>query len=248
MNILKKSILYLKGMSIMNRDEYLRELEHLLSDIDEQDRIEAIEYYKSYFDDAGVENEQKVIETLGTPYQLSQTIRDSLQGRFEENIEIGDDGIRSDKYQEKNEIQSKERKRRERMDKRDKMIFLVLLVLFCLPLSAILHTFSGIFGIVFSIFVFFFGFWIVTFIFYICAALFIVYGVSLIVPFIGSSIISVGGGLICLGTGFILIALGYIFGKIAQWFFKTFLPMLFRKIADGMNSLLNRRLANENDA
>lgn len=232
----------------MNRDEYLRQLEQLLSDINEEDRNEALDYYKSYFDDAGIENEQQVIETLGTPYQLSQTIRDSLKGEFDENIEIGDDGIKSQKYEEKNEIQNaKERKKRERIDKRDKMIFLVLLVFLCIPLSAILHTFSGIFGIIFSIFLFFFGFWIVTFIFYVCAAVCIVYGISLLLPFIGSSVMSVGGGLVCLGIGFILIALGYIFGKIAQWFFREFLPMLFRKIADGMNSLLNRRLANEND-
>jgi len=228
----------------MNKDEYLKELEKLLSDIDEQDRNEALEYYRNYFEDAGIENEKEVIETLGTPYTLSQTIKDGLKEQFDENIEIGDEGIKSQKYEDKNEV-LKAKKKKERMDKRDKFIFIILLIILCVPLSAILHTFSGVIGVIFSILTFFFGFWIITFLFYICAAMSISYGVSLIFPF--STIISVGGGFIYIGIGFILIALGYVFGKISKWFFKEFLPKMFRWIADKMNSLLNRRLEHENN-
>ena len=38
---------------MMNRKEFMRQLELLLSDISEDERREALDYYESYFDEAG---------------------------------------------------------------------------------------------------------------------------------------------------------------------------------------------------
>ena len=46
----------------MNRTEFLEQLERLLWDIPESERKEALEYYQDYFEDAGAENEGKVIQ------------------------------------------------------------------------------------------------------------------------------------------------------------------------------------------
>lgn len=62
----------------MKRDDFLNELEQKLGDIPEGDRLDAIEYYYDYFDEAGEENEQKVIRELGSPERVAQTIRDNL--------------------------------------------------------------------------------------------------------------------------------------------------------------------------
>ena len=37
----------------MNRAQFMKQLEKLLSDISEEERKEALDYYESYFDDAG---------------------------------------------------------------------------------------------------------------------------------------------------------------------------------------------------
>ena len=37
----------------MNRKEFLKQLEELLSDIPEAERRDAMNYYQNYFDDAG---------------------------------------------------------------------------------------------------------------------------------------------------------------------------------------------------
>ena len=37
----------------MNRVQFMEQLKKLLSDISEEERQEALEYYESYFDDAG---------------------------------------------------------------------------------------------------------------------------------------------------------------------------------------------------
>ncbi len=62
----------------MNRDEFLRQLERLLMNIPESDRLDAIAYYNDYFDDAGIENEQQVILELGSPEKVAETIREEL--------------------------------------------------------------------------------------------------------------------------------------------------------------------------
>ena len=51
----------------MNRIEFMTELASLLQDVPVEERKEAMQYYNDYFDDAGEENEQQVIEELGEP-------------------------------------------------------------------------------------------------------------------------------------------------------------------------------------
>ena len=62
----------------MNRVEFIQQLEQLLRDIPENDRLDAISYYKDYFDEAGVENEQNVIRELGSPAKVAATIKADL--------------------------------------------------------------------------------------------------------------------------------------------------------------------------
>lgn len=64
----------------MNRAEFMRQLEGLLWDISPAERESALQYYNDYFDDAGMDKEQDVIETLGTPDSVAQSIRKDLLG------------------------------------------------------------------------------------------------------------------------------------------------------------------------
>lgn len=67
----------------MNRVEFMRELEALLSDIPESERSEALQYYEDYLNDAGVENEQGAMEELGTPEEIASHIKAGLNGNEE---------------------------------------------------------------------------------------------------------------------------------------------------------------------
>lgn len=64
----------------MNRNEFMRQLECLLSDVTPNERTEAIQFYNDYFEDAGPENEQAVIKALGSPAKLAATIKADLTG------------------------------------------------------------------------------------------------------------------------------------------------------------------------
>lgn len=59
----------------MNRVEFMETLSRLLQDIPEEDRIDALKYYNDYFDDAGSENEQNVIEELESPEKVAMKIK-----------------------------------------------------------------------------------------------------------------------------------------------------------------------------
>lgn len=62
----------------MNRTEFMSQLEILLRNVSDGEREEALQYYNDYFDDAGAENEQAVIEALGNPARVAENIRREL--------------------------------------------------------------------------------------------------------------------------------------------------------------------------
>lgn len=64
----------------MNRADFMNQLESLLTSIAPAEREEAIQYYNDYFDDAGEENEQEVIEALGNPARVAENIKRDLLG------------------------------------------------------------------------------------------------------------------------------------------------------------------------
>lgn len=71
----------------MNKETYLQELRKGLKILPQYDREEAIEFYEEYFDEAGVENEAKVIEDLGEPKILAKKILvDVVDRKYEETM------------------------------------------------------------------------------------------------------------------------------------------------------------------
>lgn len=85
----------------MNRKQFMEELRQLLTGISEEERVEALQYYEDYFDDAGAENEQQVIEELGTPQKVASTICLNLEPGSEQNGEFTESGFQDERFEEK---------------------------------------------------------------------------------------------------------------------------------------------------
>lgn len=64
----------------MNRLEFMQRLEQLLSDISAKEKEEALKYYNDYLNDAGVENEEEVLMSLGSPEKVAKIIKEGLYG------------------------------------------------------------------------------------------------------------------------------------------------------------------------
>ena len=62
----------------MTREEYLRQLERYLKRLPKEDYDSAMEHFIEYFDEAGPEGEQAVIEELGTPKQAASELLRNL--------------------------------------------------------------------------------------------------------------------------------------------------------------------------
>lgn len=69
----------------MNKEIFLRDLRRFLADIPEDEREQALKYYEDYFEDAGPEKEQQVIQELGSPLDIAKQIKSTNQ----ENISYG---------------------------------------------------------------------------------------------------------------------------------------------------------------
>lgn len=173
----------------MNKETYLKELRKNLKVLDSKERDEVIAFYEEYFDDAGVENEAKVIEEFGTPKELSKKILvDVVNRRFNESE--GEEEV-EDKKAKNSSIRG---------------IWVVLAALLALPLSPILLALVIVLAaIAFAI--------VVTIIAVILSGALVVgvgvitfgLGLTLLLSKFGAAITVIGCGLICYGVGALLV-------------------------------------------
>lgn len=62
----------------MTREEYLRQLRKYLKRLPKEDYDNAMEYFTEYFDDAGPEGEQRVMQELGSPREAAAELLANL--------------------------------------------------------------------------------------------------------------------------------------------------------------------------
>ena len=62
----------------MRREDFMRQLERLLEGVAEEEKKEALSYYQSYFEDAGEENEERILKELESPEKVAATIKADL--------------------------------------------------------------------------------------------------------------------------------------------------------------------------
>ena len=223
----------------MNKKQYLDELSFLLLDIPDEEREDALSFYENYFDEAGIENELKVIKELGEPSKIAAIIKDSIKGHFEENIEAGDDGFDNKNYHKHHEIVKNEKKvglfenlkiKFDELSKADKGLIIALIILSSLPISGLLFgTLEVSLSLLIIPLTIVFGAWIIT------IALFIV-GIGLIVGGVLGFFSTPALGLIMVGAGCVVLAFANIAEKLARWIFKDLIP----KIIDIISSFFNR--------
>lgn len=131
----------------MTREEYFICLESYLKDLSMEECKEALEYYQNYFDEAGPDKEEEVIEKLGSPKQLAATILNSEADS--ENVNYG---TASEKKTNSNTLESGVNSNEQNSNRTLKIVIAVLVFIIAFPVlvslaSAILGIACGlIFG------------------------------------------------------------------------------------------------------
>lgn len=218
----------------MNRVEFLAELENLLQDIPEEERQEAQSFYQNYFDDAGPENEQRVMEELESPEKVAESIRQGCFGAEETQSQ--------EQMEETGEMHSqnqKEHKIGESFYNQHKALSIVIIVVIVLALiSAWTTSFGGVFGVIIGILGLFIGIAFGT-----AGAAFgcIVAGVGLLIAGIAALFSSITLGLVLMGCGLLVLVLGILFMILCILFCGKFLPWLWRNCKKLWDSMFQKK-------
>jgi uncharacterized membrane protein len=203
----------------------MERLERLLQDISQRERVEALAYYNDYFDDAGEENEQEVISSLGSPEKVAATIKEGLGEKPKE--EDGNTITTSGEGNHRTSGQSTDWGK------------IILIVLLCLVLSPILVPAGGAaLSIILAIPAAFFGVFIAVGAGGIGLA---IAGVVLVIVGIGKLFISAAVGLSVLGVGFLLLGIGTLGIIAAVWIAWKVIPWIIRGIVGLFRGVFDRK-------
>lgn len=214
----------------MNKSEYMRELERLLQNIPENERVEAMTYYEEYFNDAGVENEQQVIEELGYPAKVAENIKEGLRGSM--GYQNTGTGYQNTGYQHIGTQNVYTGTGAAQQPQKDGMPAwaIVLIVFGCIIVSPVLiggaaAIFGALAGVVFGLLGLILGFGASGVALFVAAVACLIAGFAVLGawPFAGLGLI--GAGLICaaLGIGFIILTVW-----LCGWALPTFIKWVIR--------------------
>lgn len=86
----------------MRKEEFLRQLEYLLQDIPDEDKEEAIAYYRDYLEEAGSEHEEQAIEEFGSPERVAAIIRADISGNLQDDGSFTETGYVDERFKDPN--------------------------------------------------------------------------------------------------------------------------------------------------
>ncbi len=217
----------------MNKESFLRKLRELLAGIPAAEVEEALEYYRDYFEDAGVENEARVIEELGSPERVAENIRLDLgypAGERKESTEwtgTYQENTYSDPYPNPYPEQPKggSTYSEPQKEKGHSVGWIILAICTCwLWAPLLIALISVLFGLSVAAFGIIFGLG--------AAALGIVIaGIALIGIGIAKMVISPAGGLLLFGIGMLLVGLSLFGIVLVAMICGKAIPALFQGIA-----------------
>ena len=74
----------------MKKEIFLERLEALLQDIPEEEKRDAIDYYRDYLEEAGPEKEEEVLAEFQSPEHIAEVIRSCRVNGVAANLQTGD--------------------------------------------------------------------------------------------------------------------------------------------------------------
>ncbi len=248
----------------MSKKEFMEELEILLGELPDEEREDVLRYYESYFEDAGIGQEQIVIKELGSAGRVAAQILRAFRAEnsegiytergYQERESIKETPIRYETKQEKTEQKQEkfyeEAQKEATTDNSGIYIFkkklsggslVLILILTILTFPIWISVLGGVFGTLFGLFV-------------ALIALVLGFGVAGIVCTIAGLVVLCVGIIKCLalpivGTVFIAMAL-LVFGigclllvatigcmKFASWAIKKVWNLLQRLLHRGKEAI-----------
>ena len=229
----------------MNRATFMARLNELLADITEAEKEEALSYYEEYFEDAGAENEESVIQSLGSPEKVAATIKAGLSENATEDGEFSETGYTNSFYDTKDEVATRNLSSEERgFGKRKGLgnistggwIIILILCLFALPILGPLLL--GIAGTVFGLSV---AAAAVLFSVFVTGIALIVAAVAMVVAGFVALFTTPIVGVALIGAALLLAGIGILAAILGFWVVTKVIPPLFRGLVNLIRKPFERK-------
>lgn len=240
----------------MNRLEFMRQLDILLTSITASEKAEALQYYNDYFDDAGAENEAEVIMALGTPARVAETIKAGLSDKSQEDWEFTETGFKNGanknreiviRNEDQNQSQSQNQQNNNYQNnynpngygqngsqgqippKRDRDTGkIILIVIVAILLCPLWISLAGaVFGVVVAVLATLAA---LLFAFGAVAIALLIAGIAIFAASFVKIFIAPLLGVLMMGTGLILVGVGILFAIGTIWICATVLPACVRGV------------------
>lgn len=163
-----------------------------------------MQYYNDYFDDAGEENEQQVIEELESPQKVAEKIKADMAGFRQEEDKPNMPATKEQTQQSHQQAQqSYQQAPPPKSDRTLKIILIIAIVLIGLPivLPVGLGILCAVFGVIISLFALFLGL-------VIAAGAIAITGIALFVSGLLCLVPELAVGFALMGIGMILTVIG----------------------------------------
>lgn len=245
----------------MKREEFMKELEYLLQDIPEEEKADALDYYRDYLEEAG-EDAEEAIREFGSPERIAAIIRSDIAGHLEEGggfTERGyeDERFRDPNYQiakrydlpEQNEQsryakkdgraayhRDEERKKNSQSNTTVKVILWVVLLCVTSPIwlgvgGGLLGVMTGLAAALIAVLA---ALGVMTLAFFFAGIIAIVAGVVHIA-------VNPIGAALAVGIGLLMLGLGCLSMLIGVQFYGRFIPWVFKGIVNAVSGLVHRK-------
>ena len=239
----------------MDKEKFIKEVEFLLSDISNEEKLDAINYYRDYLEEAGPEKEEEVLKEFGSPERIAAIIRADLAGNMADGGEFTENGYEDPRFDEpeqsmvvsendtKEENDSskfsyeepvnnkdtksdkKDKKSEHGISKTGKIVLIICLVLLLSPV--LLGTGGLLFGLFGSVLGVVLA---VLFALAIATVGLFIFAVGSIVSCIGFVFVNGHIAILLFGLAFAAAGLGLLALVLSVLFYGKFIPFLFRKI------------------
>lgn len=217
----------------MTKEQFLFQLEQKLLDIPEDERAEAMEYYRDYFNDAGSENEEQVIAELGSPDKVAASIKEGLRAGREDAGTVG----HPPQTRGTAKSFSEANRDRKQTDSRSKWILIILVAIFTFPFW--IGIVGALFGILVAIVAVIFSLLVAA---VALATVGIVAGVICVI--VGIVRFFTGGmvsGLMAVSAGLLVFALGCLCAAALVFVLGQVFPWALRGISNLLHNGFRRR-------
>lgn len=218
----------------MSRKEFMQRLEALLSDLSENEREEALQYYNGYLDDAGSENEAEVLQELGTPEALAASIRQGLKEDGSGNGYFSENGF----YEKEKKETLNERYRGGKKSKTSGGTIALVIILCIFAAPVVIPVAISLLAVVFALTL---TAVILLGVMFLVGIVCVAAGVCALIGSVLDAVTFPAGAVLGIGMSLVTIGLGVLCALLFGWLFVKVCPGVFRGAVNMCSRLFHRK-------